>query len=308
MDTDGTISKTGSTISYTTVSKQLSEDVRFLIESLGGVITTSERITQYTYKGVKKNGKKSYTLYIKLDVDKHFKLKRKQNRVVKRTKYFPQRYITAIEYSRNTECVCIKLDSKDELYLTDRFVVTHNTACSVGLAVEYLFDNKCKRIIITRPIVGTDEEYSDGIGFLPGEIRAKIDPYFRPIYDELLTYMDKDTLERAFLEDRIEMGPLDFMRGRTFHNAFVLLDEAQNCSYKQIKMFTTRLGRSSKMVISGDIDQFDRRGDSGLDIWYNNVITDLNGVGRVKLDKGDIVRHHLVSAILTSTENYENSK
>lgn len=305
MDADGTISKSGNTISYTTVSKRLSEDVRFLIESLGGTVTVSERTTQYNYKGVKKNGKKSYRLYIKLDVDKHFRLKRKQDRVVKRTKYFPQRYIVGVQYSRTTECVCIKLDSKDELYLTNRFIVTHNTACSVGLAVEHLLENKCHRIIVTRPIVGTDEEHSEGIGFLPGDIKEKTDPYFRPIYDELLTYMDSDTLDRAIREDRIELSPLDFMRGRTFHNAFVLLDEAQNCSYKQIKMFTTRLGSNSKMVISGDIDQYDRRGESGLDEWYNGVIPGLNGVGRVELSKEDIVRHPLVSAILTASEKYE---
>lgn len=181
------------------------------------------------------------------------------------------------------------------------------TACSVGLAIQYLFDEKCDRVIIVRPTITADEEYTGGLGYLPGDLQAKTDPHFRPIYDELLTYMTQSTLDRAIREDRIEIGPLDYMRGRTFHNAFVLLDEAQNCSYKLIKMFTTRLGRNSKMVISGDIDQYDRRSESGLDIWYNQIVTELKGVGRIELEKCDIVRHSLVSAILTVTEEYERT-
>jgi phosphate starvation-inducible PhoH-like protein len=181
------------------------------------------------------------------------------------------------------------------------------TACTVGLAMQYFLEEKCDRIIIIRPSLTADEEFTGGLGFLPGDLKAKTDPHFRPIYDELLTYLDKSELDKYIRDDLIEIATLDYMRGRTFHNAFVLLDEAQNCSYKLIKMITTRLGKSSKMVISGDTDQYDRRGESGLDVWFNNISMGLNGVGRMKLEKCDIVRHPLVSAILTATEEYERS-
>jgi phosphate starvation-inducible PhoH-like protein len=181
------------------------------------------------------------------------------------------------------------------------------TSVCVGIAMGHLLNNKCDQIIITRPTIGTDEEYSKGIGFLPGSLRDKMDPYLRPIYDEMLTYIDKHSLEQALYDETIEIAPLDFMRGRTFHNAFVIMDEAQNCSYQQIKMFVTRLGKSSRMVINGDIDQFDRKGHCALDEWFNDIIPEINGIGRIELDKGDIVRHSLVSAILTATEEYERS-
>lgn len=176
---------------------------------------------------------------------------------------------------------------------------------AVGIAMSYLLDNKCDRIIIARPIVGTDEEYSKGVGYLPGDLRDKLDPYMRPMYDEILTYIDKSRLEEAIKDNIIEMVALDFCRGRNFHNSFVILDESQNCSYNQIKMFVTRLGRSSKMVINGDLEQHDRRGKSGMDVWYEHIIPNITGIGMVELEKCDIVRHELVSAILTATEEHE---
>lgn len=180
------------------------------------------------------------------------------------------------------------------------------TACAVGLAVEYLMMDKVSRIIVTRPTIGTDEDYTGGIGYLPGDILEKMDPYLRPIYDEVKTYVDQYTLKDWLHKEVLEIAPLDFMRGRTFHNAFVIMDEAQNATHNQLKMFTTRLGRSSKMVINGDIQQHDRyHSKCALKDWITNIVPRVNGVGLVKLDKMDIIRHPLVGDILTSVENFE---
>ena len=181
------------------------------------------------------------------------------------------------------------------------------TACTVGLAMQYFLEEKCDRIIIIRPSLTADEDFTGGLGFLPGDLKAKTDPHFRPIYDELLTYLDRRELDKYIREDLIEIATLDYMRGRTFHNAFVLLDEAQNCSYNGIKMIVTRLGKSSKMVISGDTNQYDRRGESGMSCWFDDLSPNINGIGRMQLEKCDIVRHPLISAILTATEEYERS-
>lgn len=177
------------------------------------------------------------------------------------------------------------------------------TACAVGLAIEHYMDGKVDKIVVTRPTIGTDD-YDRGLGFLPGDIREKMDPYLRPIYDELHTYIGKSFTEKLIRDEDIEIAPLDFMRGRTFHSSFVIMDEAQNATHSQLKMFTTRMGSRSKMVVNGDIDQHDRYGqDCALDKWLNNIVNDVNGVGVVYLDHSDIVRHKLVSAILTKINN-----
>lgn len=183
------------------------------------------------------------------------------------------------------------------------------TACSVGLAVEHLLHGKVEKIIITRPTIGTDEEYSEGIGFLPGDMLEKMDPYLRPIYDEVKTYVGNDMMKRWLYEEILEVAPLDFMRGRTFHNAFVIMDEAQNATHNQIKMFTTRLGNSSKMVVNGDIKQHDRRSqECALHTWMNEIINKVSGIGVIRLEKTDIVRNKIVSDILTSAEEYEKTR
>lgn len=309
MDSDGTISQNGKSVTFTTTSKQLSDDFVLLVQSLGGTVTVSERQTSYTYKGKKKLGRLSYRHYIKLNTDKFFKLARKQDKVTERTKYFPQRYIEKIEYSRNTKCVCIKLDSQDELYLTNNFIVTHNTACAIGLAVSHLCEGKKSKIIITRPTVGTDEDGSKGIGYLPGDIKEKMDPYLRPIFDELNTYFTKHEVDNMIRQDVIEIAPLYYMRGRTFHDAFVILDEAQNATHVELKMITTRLGRKSKLVINGDVNQFDRRFKKcPLKVWISEIINEILGIGVIELQAMDIVRHPIVSAILHKVENFEKNQ
>ena len=181
------------------------------------------------------------------------------------------------------------------------------TAVAVGLAVERFLNGDVEKIIVTRPTIGTDEDGDRGLGYLPGDIRDKMDPYLRPIFDELLTYMSKDSVEKAIYEGLIEIAPLDFMRGRTFHDSFVIMDEAQNVTHNQMKMFTTRLGSRSNMVINGDVDQHDRKGDCALDTWINYIINDVRGIAVVELEHSDIVRHQLVSAIVNKVKEYEEN-
>lgn len=180
------------------------------------------------------------------------------------------------------------------------------TACSVGVGIGWFMEGKYDRLIITRPAVGADEENDKGLGFIPGDIRDKMDPFLRPIFDELNTYLDKSTLEKFMHEQKIEIAPLYYCQGRTFHNSYVIVDEAQNASYQQLKMITTRLGSRSKMVISGDVNQHNRPWKrSGLDVWVNEIVKDMEGVAVCKLEKIDIVRHKLVGQILDRTESYE---
>lgn len=172
---------------------------------------------------------------------------------------------------------------------------TGKTFTAVALAVRALKNRLVKKIILTRPAV----EAGESLGFLPGDLNDKIDPYLRPLYDSLDAMLPAEKLSK-FLEDRtIEIAPLAYMRGRTLDNAFIILDEAQNCTDGQIKMFLTRLGPTAKAVITGDLSQIDlpRNQKSGL---YKaiDLLTNINGIDKVFLSAEDVVRHRLVREII----------
>tara|TARA_Y100000310_G_scaffold330985_1_gene403717 strand:- start:751 stop:1425 length:675 start_codon:yes stop_codon:yes gene_type:complete len=169
------------------------------------------------------------------------------------------------------------------------------TAVAVGLACEYLIDKKVEKIIITRPVV----ESGKGLGYLPGSFAEKIHPYLVPILEEMGKYFKGEEINRMRSEGIIEVCPLEYMRGRNFHRSFILLDEAQNATFEQIKMFITRTGRDSKAIINGDLQQSDLphslRG--GLDRCIESL-DGIRGVGISELDREDIVRNKLISTIL----------
>jgi phosphate starvation-inducible protein PhoH and related proteins len=172
---------------------------------------------------------------------------------------------------------------------------TGKTYISVALAVKALKNKEVKKIIITRPAV----EAGENLGFLPGDLKEKIDPYLRPIYDALDDMVPAEKL-KFYQENRvIEIAPLAYMRGRTLHNAFILLDEAQNTTPMQIKMFLTRMGPNSKVIITGDKSQVDlpRNSKSGL-AEALHILKDVKGIGFVELDGKDVVRHKLVREII----------
>lgn len=172
---------------------------------------------------------------------------------------------------------------------------TGKTYTAVALAVAALKNKTVKKIILTRPAV----EAGESLGFLPGDLQEKVDPYLRPLYDALDDMIPGDKLTQLNEHRIIEVAPLAFMRGRTLDNAFIILDEAQNCTTTQLKMFLTRLGPSAKCIITGDLSQIDlpRNQQSGLSKALD-ILQDLKGISAVFFDADDVVRHRLVKSII----------
>lgn len=180
---------------------------------------------------------------------------------------------------------------------------TGKTYTSVALAVRALKSRQVKKIILARPAV----EAGETLGFLPGDLREKIDPYLRPLYDALEEMIEYDRLELHLAKNVIEIAPLAYMRGRTLNNAFVILDEAQNATNMQMKMFLTRIGFNSKAIITGDITQTDlpQKRHSGL-ISIQDILKGIEGIRFVYLDQDDVVRHRLVREIIDAYDRHEN--
>jgi len=182
---------------------------------------------------------------------------------------------------------------------------TGKTYTAVALAVRALRNRTVKKIILTRPAV----EAGESLGFLPGDLKEKIDPYLRPLYDALDDMLPADKLEHFMQTRVIEIAPLAFMRGRTLDNAFIILDEAQNCSTMQLKMFLTRLGPTAKCIITGDLSQVDLpfHQKSGLRRAMD-LLEPLSGIEAVYLDAEDVVRHRLVKEIIRAYERSDEEK
>lgn len=182
---------------------------------------------------------------------------------------------------------------------------TGKTYVAVALAVRALKNKEIKKIIITRPAV----EAGENLGFLPGDLTEKVDPYLRPIYDALSDMLPSEKLNYYRENNIIEIAPLAYMRGRTLNNAYVLLDEAQNTTSMQLKMFLTRMGPDSKVIITGDRSQIDlpRNQQSGLDEALN-ILKDVKGVASVHLTSVDVVRHALVKEIIKAYDKIQHTK
>ncbi len=174
---------------------------------------------------------------------------------------------------------------------------TGKTFLAVAMAASALIEGEVQRIILTRPAV----EAGESLGFLPGDLQAKVDPYLRPLFDALYDMLDPDRVNGYFDRGVIEVAPLAFMRGRTLNDAFVILDEAQNTTPEQMKMFLTRLGFNSKMVVTGDITQVDLPKDreSGL-IVVKDILTGIDDVSFIRFGGADVVRHRLVQRIVAA--------
>ena len=178
---------------------------------------------------------------------------------------------------------------------------TGKTYTAIALAVKALKNREIKRIILSRPAV----EAGENLGFLPGDLKEKIDPYLQPLYDALLDMVPPRKLEELMKDGIIQIAPLAFMRGRTLSNAFVILDEAQNTTIPQLKMFLTRMGLNTKYIITGDITQIDlpRKQQSGL-IMALKILNGVEGISKIHFDKTDIVRHRLVRDIVEAYDRY----
>lgn len=171
---------------------------------------------------------------------------------------------------------------------------------AVAMAVQALQAKQVQRIILTRPAV----EAGERLGFLPGDLMAKIDPYLRPLYDALYDMMEPEGVQRLLERQTVEVAPLAFMRGRTLNNSFIILDEAQNTTPEQMKMFLTRIGFGSKVVVTGDTTQVDvPDGRSGL-LGLEPVLSGVEGLAFVHLNSSDVVRHQIVADIVAAYERH----
>jgi len=180
---------------------------------------------------------------------------------------------------------------------------TGKTYLAIAMAVTALKNNEVSRIILARPAV----EAGERLGFLPGDLKDKVDPYLRPLYDALFEIMGMENYERQVAKGAIEVAPLAYMRGRTLDSAFIILDEAQNTTPEQMKMFLTRLGFGSKAIITGDVTQIDlpEGKKSGLNV-VGNILKNIKGIEFCYLDKSDVVRNSLVQKIINAYEAYES--
>ena len=182
---------------------------------------------------------------------------------------------------------------------------TGKTFLAVAMAVEALRQKSVSRIILTRPAV----EAGERLGFLPGDLQSKIDPYLRPLYDALFEMLGPDNFQKYMERGTIEIAPLAYMRGRTLDDSFIILDEAQNTTGEQMKMFLTRLGYNSKAVVTGDLSQTDlpRGVKSGL-ATAATILKNIEGIGIFEFSERDVVRHHLVRKIITAYDKYEREQ
>lgn len=199
----------------------------------------------------------------------------------------------------------VKFVEKNDMVFAIGPAGTGKTYTGVALAVRALKNKEVKRIILTRPAV----EAGENLGFLPGDMKEKLDPYMQPLYDALRDMIPPQTLEDYLFKGVIQIAPLAFMRGRTLDHAFVILDEAQNTTHSQMKMFLTRMGKNAKFIITGDPGQIDlpRKVSSGLKEAIE-ILKDVEGIGMLYLDDKDIVRHKLVKRIVNAYKVVEDRR
>ncbi len=206
-------------------------------------------------------------------------------------------------YPRNeNQCRLVEEFKKNDMLFAVGPAGTGKTYMAIALAVRALKNKEIRKIILSRPAVEAGEK----LGFLPGDMRDKIDPYLQPLYDALEDMVPMAKLKEYMEMNVIQIAPLAFMRGRTLNDAIVILDEAQNTTPQQIKMFLTRMGNNTKMIVTGDLTQIDlpQQQSSGL-VQATRILKDVKGIGFVNLCKKDIVRHKLVTRIVDAYESYE---
>ncbi|HWR74642.1 MAG TPA: PhoH family protein [Bacteroidales bacterium] len=203
------------------------------------------------------------------------------------------------------QLLLVKEYSASDLIIAEGPAGTGKTYTAIALAVRALKNHEVKKIVLTRPAV----EAGERLGFLPGDMKDKLDPYLQPLYDALHDMIPSRKLEQWIEDGTVQIAPLAFMRGRTLENSFVILDEAQNATVSQLKMFLTRMGVSSKFILTGDTTQIDlqRRSESGL-LQAIRLLTDIEGISVIRFDERDIVRHRLVKHIVRAYDTEEKSQ
>lgn len=297
LDTDGYASGNNELI-FTTVSKSLCDSVVYLVRSIGGTASISIKYPKYTYLGESKIGKEAYNVTIGYkNKTELVSLERKKKRLKDNDQYSMKRTISIkdIRPSGEKECRCIMLDSSDHLYITDDFIVTHNTYLAASYAIQAFQKNTIDKIIITRPAVSVDEKH----GFLPGSLVDKMEPWIMPILDVFYLFYSKKEVEKLIEYNKLEIAPLAYMRGRNFAKSIVLGDEMQNSTPSQMKMLLTRIGEGSKLIITGDLEQHDAGYEKNGLLDFIQRFEDHNNISIVKFSNRDVERHPIIEDILS---------
>ncbi len=267
------------------------QDVEQVIRLLGDLVTRikagdflTEQYVNYAISMVKENGEGPAQ-----DISTEALLTSSLKKVIKPKTIGQTRYVEAVD--------------RHDIVFAIGPAGTGKTYLAVAMAVAELKAKRVNRVVFCRPAV----EAGESLGFLPGDIRAKVDPYLRPVYDALYDMMQPDKIAKLLEMGIIEIAPLAFMRGRTLNESFVVLDEAQNTTNAQMKMFLTRIGEKSKAVITGDITQIDLadRRQSGL-VKVQKILKGITGIEFIYLTEKDVIRHQLVQSIIKAYEKYED--
>jgi len=299
MDSDGHVCSKSSSVIFTTTSKNLANDIRFIVESLGGVCHVSIRENFYTYLEQKRQGLNSYSVCIAMHPSINpCWLERKSIKIIPKSKYVPTRYITNVEFIGRKECQCILVDNPSHLYLTNNFIVTHNTFLSIYHALNMINDKRVSDLIYIRSAV----ESSDAkIGFLPGEATDKLAPYIQPLLDKMAEMLPKSDIDILLKEERVSGVPVGFLRGLNWNAKVIIADEAQNMTFKELFTLITRTGEFSKVFILGDPEQSDINGKSGFVKMigsFDDEESRQNGIHVFRFTEDDIVRSGLVRFII----------
>jgi phosphate starvation-inducible PhoH-like protein len=274
----------GSVIKLSGIEKDINDfENKFvaLIEYLENYGTINHSAIDYIYSNEKLHANRDETII----------LYGNNGRIVKARTYNQQRLVELYE--------------KNDLLFATGPAGSGKTYTAIALAVRALKNKEVKRIILTRPAV----EAGERLGFLPGDMKEKLDPYLQPLYDALNDMIPVRKLQSYMEDGTVQIAPLAYMRGRTLDNAFVILDEAQNTTLNQIKMFLTRMGNNAKFIVTGDITQIDlpRKSDSGLPKLIT-FLNDIDGIAFVEFDVADIVRHRLVKQIVEAFDKNDESR
>lgn len=236
---------------------------------------------------------------------------RKNNKRSKKTKVVdatnviqvPETYRNRLKPRTENQKEYIRTVAENHITFCQGVAGSGKTHIAIGMALEYLLENKVKKIVITRPVVESGEK----IGYLPGTAEEKLHPYLLPLLDEVNHFISNSQYTGLKTNNKIEIVPLGLMRGRNFHNAFIVADECQNASYEQLKMLLTRLGNDSKMILTGDVSQSDlHRHMQGGFHTMTNVLDGVEGIGISRLHFSDIVRNPIIGKILGRLDSYEN--
>lgn len=301
MDTDGCVLTRGDVI-YSSISLDLIEGLRFIVESLGGTCGSNRsRTPWYTYTGAKKAGQLCYNLSINCPITPVY-LERKRCRLKKRSKYFPIRYIKEVQEVGFKEAQCIMVDSDSHLYLTNNCIVTHNTYISILAALELYKEQKIKTIIYIRSVV---ESASRSIGALPGEVDNKFSPYAAPLLEKVKEITDETTFNLLNTNHVLQAIPVNFVRGLTFNDAIVIVDEFQNLDLAEATTILTRFGRNTKYILCGDSFQADIGNKTCINklirAFDNNESVD-NNILCFRFGESEIVRSKILRFIVKALE------